>query len=160
MRSTIQRTFMLRRWFVVMVIAASNFVQAQSPTATITGTVTDTSGAVIPQAKITLQTASGPVQQTKVDTAGRFTMVVGSGEYSLNISAWGFEPFSQLISLAAATTLTKPVVLSISSMDYCGPCVNLVLIELETPNPLTATLSLQPLPPLKSHSGNSKNRLQ
>jgi len=160
MRSTIQRAFMFRRWFVVMVIVVSSFAQAQSPTAIITGTVTDPSGAVIPQAKITLQAASGPVQQTKVDTAGRFTMVVDSGEYSLNISAWGFEPFSQPISLAAATTLTKPVVLSISSMEDCGPCVNFIPIELDVPNPLTATLPLNSLPTLKSHPRNPKNRLQ
>jgi hypothetical protein len=160
MRSIIQRAFMIPRWFAVLIITASCFAQAQSRTATIIGTVKDPTGWAIPKATVALQTANGAVQQTTADAAGRFAIDIEPGDYSLNISARGFDPLREPISLAAATTLTKHIILLLPSLEECGPCVVFVPIELEAPDPLTATLPLEPLPPLKSHQRDSKSRPQ
>jgi hypothetical protein len=121
-------------------------------TAVVTGTVTDETGASIPNATITLKAAEGFTLETKSDIYGRFAMDTWSGEYILNISAQAFRTLSEPISLAETTNLPKHVVLSISKSG-CGACITFEPpIELEMPsNSLTTTLPLKPLPPLKLH---------
>ncbi len=149
MRSTIQRAFKLRRWFAVLVIAVSCFAQAQSQTATITGTVTDASGAAIPKAKVTLEVTNGPVLQTIADASGRFAIAAEPGEYVLKASSLGFMTYRQPIHLVVATPITEDVKLQISWNS--GPVVDNIpppQVELLTAS-LTSTLPLRPLPPLK-----------
>jgi Carboxypeptidase regulatory-like domain len=145
---------------VTAAYAQSQFV-APPKTAAINGTIADQTGASISEATVTLKSAEGFTLQTKADQNGRFAMDAWPGEYTLNISAQGFRPLSEPISLSTTTNLTKHVVLPISGS--CTPCVTIEspAIQLEIPSYLlAATLPPKPLPPLKLHPRGLKNRAQ
>ena len=65
---------------------------AQSITGTLTGTVTDPSGAVVPQAKVSLKNeGSGDLRRTVSNADGFFTFAaVPAGRYEVSIEAPGF----------------------------------------------------------------------
>ncbi|HEY6413382.1 MAG TPA: carboxypeptidase-like regulatory domain-containing protein [Edaphobacter sp.] len=150
MRSTIQHAFMLRRWFPVLVIAASCFAQAQPHTPTIIGTVTDTAGASIPKADVSLETANGTAHQIKTDTEGRFEIAAKAGDYTLKISAQGFTSYQKPVHLTPAASVTENIILTVGS--FSGPIIGFgpqpPPIELLDAS-LTSTLPLSPLPPFK-----------
>ncbi|HEY6412167.1 MAG TPA: carboxypeptidase-like regulatory domain-containing protein [Edaphobacter sp.] len=148
MRSTIQHAFMLRRWFAVLVVAISCFARAQSQTATITGTVTDASGAPIPKAKVTVEIANGPVLQTTVDAAGRFAMSAPPGEYTLMASSWGFTVYHRTFRVMAAGTINEDVRLDVYNQLRSDEIYAFSPVELLTAS-LTSTLPYNPLPLLK-----------
>ena len=89
-----------RRYFAglwVLAIAATVFVlsltgYAQTTTATLNGTVFDASGAVIPDAKVTLKNqASGDVRSTVSNGDGYFTFAaIPPGGYTVFVSKEGF----------------------------------------------------------------------
>ncbi|HEX5283285.1 MAG TPA: carboxypeptidase regulatory-like domain-containing protein [Bryocella sp.] len=70
----------------------------------IMGTITDSSGAMIPHAKVTLDQASGTAhRETFTDSAGRFTISsLQPGKYRMEISAPGF--MSQVREVEVGTT--------------------------------------------------------
>src|SRR5438105_4364345 len=72
-------------------------LRAQLTTGSLSGTVTDTSGAVVPNAKvILLNEGNGDQRQTVSNSAGRFTFAaVLRGTYTVTISAGGFEMWKQ-----------------------------------------------------------------
>lgn len=67
------------------------------PTATLTGAVTDPSGAVVPSATVQIvNTGTRVTNQTKSDAQGRFLFsFLGPGSYELNVSAPGFNAYHQ-----------------------------------------------------------------
>lgn len=86
-------------WFSALVfvfLAASSAVSAQITTAAIHGTITDQSGAVVPNAQVSaLNTATGITTTTTSDKAGSFVfpeLQVG-GPYTVTVSDSGFESF-------------------------------------------------------------------
>lgn len=68
-------------------------VQAQGTTATILGTVSDSSGAVIPGTKITIKnTETGITRTVSADTAGRYVAPqLSPGKYEVTAEAAGFQ---------------------------------------------------------------------
>ena len=78
---------------LVLCLIISVPVQAQVAGATLTGTVTDQSGAVIPRAVISLKnSASGVVQRVTADAAALYTVPsLQPGTYEVTISAPGFD---------------------------------------------------------------------
>ena len=68
-------------------------LNAQGSTGAILGTVTDSSGAVIPKASVQVKNiATGQVQQTPADSQGRYTIVeLPIGNYEAQASAPGFQ---------------------------------------------------------------------
>ncbi|GGH06127.1 carboxypeptidase-like regulatory domain-containing protein [Silvibacterium dinghuense] len=89
-------------WFAAILLAvlactgAGNSL-AQITAGSLSGTVRDASGAVIPDAQVTLQNdTSGDVRSTVSNSAGYFTFAaVPSGGYTVIISAKGFAPYKQ-----------------------------------------------------------------
>src|ERR1700724_20093 len=71
----------------------SSRLNAQGSTGTILGTVTDSSGAVIPKAAVQVKNiATGQVQQTPADSQGRYTIVeLPIGNYEAQATASGFQ---------------------------------------------------------------------
>ncbi|WP_348269148.1 TonB-dependent receptor [Edaphobacter paludis] len=66
---------------------------AQVATGTIRGTVSDPSGALVPQAEVTLANSSGFSRKIKSGAAGTFEMMrLVPGRYSLSVNAKGFTP--------------------------------------------------------------------
>jgi hypothetical protein len=66
---------------------------AQSTNGSISGSVVDPSGALIPQAQVTLSNAAGVSRTVKSGNNGSFTLVhLAPGSYSVSINATGFTP--------------------------------------------------------------------
>ena len=86
--------------------------------ATITGTVTDASGAVVPNADISLDNpATGQLREAKSNEAGFYRFAnLGVGTYSLTATATGFQKFTRTgIVLNVAQTLGVDVILTVGS---------------------------------------------
>lgn len=69
----------------------------QGTTATLGGTVTDPSGAIVPKAEVVLRNEASGDQRTSVSNdSGAFTFSgVPTGNYDVTITATGFRPFQQ-----------------------------------------------------------------
>ena len=78
-------------YFLLLVLAAS--ARAQFDTATVLGTVTDPSGAVVARGNVVLRNTATAVEQTAVtDDRGEFRFVdVSIGSYELKVTAQGFQ---------------------------------------------------------------------
>jgi hypothetical protein len=125
-------------------------------TATLSGTVVDSSGAVIPKAILSLEKTDSPHLQTTTDSSGHFAIEAAPGEYILNVSAYGFQASKIEVGLSAGTHNMGKILLSVS-MDACGVCVTQV-IPIDTINAsLDVLLPLSPLPPYKFATRNAKH---
>ena len=78
-------------------ILVAGLAWSQSITGTLTGTVIDPTGAVVPNVNITLtNTASGDVRRTVSNSEGYFTFAaVPAGTYDLSTEAAGFQKYIQ-----------------------------------------------------------------
>ena len=86
-------------------------VSAQQLTATINGTTTDQSGAVVPNAKVVVKNeASGDTRETVSNGDGYFTVpALRPGSYTVTISATGFNNWEQTgITLSQGDNRTLP----------------------------------------------------
>jgi hypothetical protein len=86
--------------------------------ATITGTVTDPTGAAIPNVTITLtNVATGQARESASNGSGIYTFAnVGVGRFNLDASAPGFEKFTRTdISVNTAQTLKEDVSLTVGN---------------------------------------------
>src|SRR3974390_1089877 len=85
---------MARRWLLIFLCALflSSTLFASSPTGSITGTVTDPSGAVVRKAKITvLNEATNAVRDAETNDDGDFTIALLSpGRYRVTAESVGF----------------------------------------------------------------------
>jgi hypothetical protein len=93
---------MLRRTGLVCITLAAALLLAatgwsQAIFATLTGTVTDPTGAVIPGVTVTLRNASsGDARTTVTDSAGYYTFAsVPVGTYNLSVTQTGFQAFQE-----------------------------------------------------------------
>ena len=83
---------------------------AQDATSTLSGTVTDPSGAVIRGVTLVLQSAAtgaNPVTTT-TDAGGHFSIALAPGNYDLSIDASGFAPYTHTVTLTAAPLRLDP----------------------------------------------------
>ncbi|HET6205171.1 MAG TPA: TonB-dependent receptor [Terracidiphilus sp.] len=83
--------------FLMVLLMQSKYASAQVDQGAITGTVTDSSGAVVPDADvILLNTDQGLTLQTKSNSSGGYTFSpVRVGNYSIDVSAKGFAKTTQ-----------------------------------------------------------------
>jgi hypothetical protein len=81
-------------WLSFLLLSLSAFLLAQSERGTISGTVRDTSGAVVPGAKIVVtNTATGVATTLASNEVGEFTVAnVQVGTYNVEVSNQGFRP--------------------------------------------------------------------
>ncbi|MGC2161687.1 MAG: TonB-dependent receptor [Silvibacterium sp.] len=94
--------------------SATNIKPTQaSGLAAISGTVTDTTGAIIPGAHVVLTTAAGAtVASTTTDATGGFELTPTTpGSYSLMVSLTGFQPFTETVT--AGTTPMAPLTIAL-----------------------------------------------
>jgi Carboxypeptidase regulatory-like domain/TonB dependent receptor-like, beta-barrel len=98
-------------------LIAPTSVSAQVATASINGTVRDTSGAVIPGAEVVLSNVATNVEQTTM-TNGSGTYVVLNippGDYSLRVSKQGFTSAKQNITLVVNQSTSYDFTLSVGA---------------------------------------------
>lgn len=110
--------FGLRYWVLTFVLAAAA-AYGQSIFATLTGVVSDSTGAVIPNANVTLNNeASGDVRKTVTNSDGYFSFVsFPTGTYTLDIEAPGFSKYEQkgLAFTGAESRTLSNIVLTVGS---------------------------------------------
>jgi hypothetical protein len=107
---------------------------AQSPTATIGGVVTDSTGAVVPAASVTILNAeTGQVRRTTTSD-GRFTAAsLQPGRYTVTVQSAGFRTLTvQDVVLGANETRTLDLELQIGSIDESVTVEGSSLIDAET----------------------------
>jgi hypothetical protein len=77
---------------------------------TLSGTVTDPSGAVLRNTTLVLQpqAADGAPRTVATDAAGRFSIALPPGTYDVSIDAPGFAPYTKTITLAASPLRLDP----------------------------------------------------
>src|ERR1700755_3424517 len=82
---------------LILLLVDGRYAFAQVDTGSITGTVTDSSGAVVPDADVTLtNTDQGLTLQTKASSSGSYTFSpVKIGNYQIDVSAKGFAKTTQ-----------------------------------------------------------------
>ncbi len=83
-------------WLVmILLLACPVLSHAQQLTATLTGEVTDSTGAVIPNATVTItQTTTNAMRTVQTDGAGNYTVTsLPAGTYNVSVSASGFENY-------------------------------------------------------------------
>jgi hypothetical protein len=134
MQTVIRRVLLL----VVMVSLAAG-IYAQSFTASLRGVVTDTSGAVLPDAKVVITEADRNVPHTVVtDEAGRYSATaLPPGPYTISVEAKGFKkqtrPVFQLLVQQQATMDFKLEVGDVSTtveISSAAPMLNTTIANL------------------------------
>lgn len=103
---------------LVAVLSALTVRSAAQDAATITGSVTDTSAALVPNAEIVLTNpATGQKRVTTSNTAGAYRFSnVGVGTYALEVSAAGFQKYTRTnIVVNVAQTLEEDATLAIGN---------------------------------------------
>src|SRR5687767_5545265 len=87
------RTSALAVAFALISLASANHVLAQSTTGRISGTVTDTSGAILPGVTVTaIEERTGYSKSTVSDERGAYVLVtLPNGTYSVTSELQGFK---------------------------------------------------------------------
>jgi hypothetical protein len=101
-----------------LLLPAARFASAQSTTADITGTVTDASGANIPNAKVTVTNLDTKETRTaQTSDVGDYTFTqLGPGTYSIQVSQTGFKSIIiPSISLSASDRAREDAKLEVGS---------------------------------------------
>ena len=94
--------------------------RTQVNTATLGGTITDQTGALIPKATVKLQNVDTGLSRTAIsEDEGRFTFdFVPIGSYKVVVNAAGFKPSGgTMFNLAAGQTLSLPIVLQLDATN-------------------------------------------
>jgi hypothetical protein len=103
------------RFLLLLLIALLPAVGlGQAPGGTLQGRVLDPSGAVIPQAQITVTSSSGKTVTAVSDGAGAYHVRgLAAGAYTVNANTPGFAPFSSSVTLTAGQTKSLNIALQI-----------------------------------------------
>jgi hypothetical protein len=105
---------------LVVLIVLTAPASAQISTAEINGRVSDTSGAVLPGATVTMtQTATGLTRNTVTDASGLYLISnLPTGPYRLEISLQGFKTYVQTgLVLQVGATPTVNATLALGSLE-------------------------------------------
>ncbi|HEY6400148.1 MAG TPA: TonB-dependent receptor, partial [Blastocatellia bacterium] len=121
MRPRIRMTFVIAFAFLAMVIAnnPTAFAQASSSTAELRGRVLDATGAVIPNAKLTLtDVVKGTVRTGSSDNEGNYAVLgLLPSSYDLKVEAEGFGPATSRIELTVGQQASIPIKLTAGKID-------------------------------------------
>ena len=113
--------FDIRRSFPCILLLSAGWSSAAMGqfSGSIQGTVQDTSGAVIPQAQVTLTNTDNQVNRTAIsDTGGLYRFLsLAPGPYKISVSMTGFTTTEQLVRLETAQTLDVPIALAVGASE-------------------------------------------
>jgi len=119
MMNRISLRLMVFTLFAVMLSVAPVFAQSQGSTGSITGVVTDSTGAVVPSATITLtSTASNSSQTVQTSSEGFYRFVLlQPGTYKVKASAANFADSNLDVTVQVGRTTDANFVLGIQGVD-------------------------------------------
>jgi hypothetical protein len=102
---------------LIVALGFAGLASAQSNSGLINGTVTDSTGAVVPGASVTLSNSvSGYTRSSKTDGAGHFQFInIPFNPYQLTVSNSGFQTSSKRVDVSSIVALTVTVSLAIAS---------------------------------------------
>jgi hypothetical protein len=104
--------------FIALILASGSAIAYSQSTATLSGTITDPSGAVVPQAQVTVHGLSTGVDRTAAsDPAGSYTIPsLQPGNYSVSVQAAGFADYKLAsVTLQVDQNVTANVKLGVAS---------------------------------------------
>lgn len=102
----------------VFLLSISTAVFAQSGSSTtVTGTVVDPSGAVVPNATVEIQNpVSGLHRSTTTDGSGKFAFLnLSFNPYHLTVAQHGFDSYAQDVDVRSLVPITLTITLTVSS---------------------------------------------
>ncbi len=137
---TNRRAVLYSLLFIVWILATSHFVLAQ--TASVTGTVKDQSGAVVPEATVTAQNiATDAKREAKTASTGVYRIVdLQPGTYNMTVTQTGFKTYSVAsVDLSVDQIFTLNVSLEIGELSQ------------------TVEVSAQQLPPINLENATISN---
>ncbi len=107
---------------VLIFVLTANLLHAQDPQATLSGTITDSSGQVVANAKVTVKNSStGQSTEAQTDLAGLYTIPnLAAGEYEISAAADGIGAAIAKVTLTAASQQTLPL---ISRAEICAKSI-------------------------------------
>jgi hypothetical protein len=102
-------------FFPLLLLSLAVRLQGQSAAGTITGTVSDASGAVVPGAQVSIENpVSGLSRTTKTDAAGHYQFNnLPLNSYHMVVNAAGFAAFSADVSVRSSVPVTQGVSLQV-----------------------------------------------
>ncbi|MGC2404557.1 MAG: TonB-dependent receptor [Acidobacteriaceae bacterium] len=128
------RRFVYLFFFPWMLLAATAGLRAQTAAGTITGTVTDASGAVIPGAKVTIENpVSGLSRKITTDAAGQYRFGnLPFNSYHMVVNAPGFAVFATDVPVRSAVIVTPSIKLQVGGASTTVTVTSDDLLENDT----------------------------
>ena len=108
-----------KHFLILITVLLGSFVAlmlGQGSTGTLQGRVLDPSGAVIPQAQVSVTSPSGKTVSTTADAAGSYRVPgLAAGDYTVNATTPGFAPFTAPVTLASGQAKTLNIAMQIQA---------------------------------------------
>ncbi|HTZ60140.1 MAG TPA: carboxypeptidase regulatory-like domain-containing protein [Acidobacteriaceae bacterium] len=106
--------FLIAIAVLLTALAGPHMLFGQGPASTLQGRVLDPSGAVIPNAQVTVTSSAGKTRTVVSDGAGSYTVRgLAAGVYTVNADTAGFAPFTSTVTLSAGQAKTLNIALQI-----------------------------------------------
>jgi len=151
-------------WTILAIALTCSPIWAQSTLGTILGTVTDESGAVVPNATVNvINTDENTTRIVTTDASGNYAAVdLKAGHYSVEVSVTGFKTERvDGVELGARVTLRVDAKLSVGEVsqqvEVTGQSVGVITTETETVSSTYNTLEITDLPINYRASGNGNS---
>jgi len=113
-----KRLFGIAMVFIALFALTGTAVIAQTETGSITGTVTDPSGAIVPNAKITVKNVTtNATRSTASNSVGMYTVTnLPPAEYAVTVEASGFAPKTRNIVVAVGMRAAADIQLAVGGV--------------------------------------------
>jgi len=118
--------FVLGLAILMLSLVFSDSLRAQIASATLSGTITDPSGAVVPNANITVKNVtSGQSIDIQSDSAGKYALKnLVPGDYEVSASAAGFSTKTENVTITQGATQTLNISLLKPSTNVAAPSLS------------------------------------
>jgi hypothetical protein len=114
-----------------LLLLATPWLTAQTNTTSLSGTVVDTSGAIIPGATINIaNAASGKIESTQTKSKGEFSFEqLAPGTYEVKVSTPGFSELDEKVELLVSTPVNLTFKLTAGSSEVVNVESNIATIN-------------------------------